>query len=233
MSPGIPRLPDGEPPDMVFVDLDGTLVDLSTEKLLLARLVRSGSIGTLALLGFLLAYALHPARTLRQGKGWNRTYLRGLGEGDLVEQARGVGDEIAAGRMRPWTRGAVEGLSGAGCRTVIMTASLEPLAGSVVRDLPVDLLVASRPEVRGGRLTGRLDGPRPWGRNKRELAAEECRRSGIPMERCMAAGDSWSDRFVMQACGGAVAVCPDRRLLGLAREHGWTVPVGGEHARWA
>jgi len=224
--------PEGAPPGIVFVDLDGTLLSASSEKLFLAWLVRTGTVRPAALARFLAGYALHPLRTLREGKGWNRSYLRGLEAARILDLARRFGGEELPGLVRPWTADAVAGLVSRGWRAVLLSASLEPLASAAVGGIPFDDIVASRPAVSSGALTGLLEGPRPWGVSKARLAAGICASHGTDPLSCLAIGDSLSDRHLMLLCGRAVAVCPDAGLRRLAEERGWDV-VDGRHARWA
>jgi HAD superfamily phosphoserine phosphatase-like hydrolase len=227
---GFPR--EDVPPGVVFVDFDGTLISRSSEKLFLRHLLRTGLVSPSALIRFLAGYLLHPARTAREGKGWNRAYLRGLSEGEICTLAESFSRESLSGLLRPWTVQAVRDLSGRGWRVVLMSASLEMLASSMTRGMPFHGVVASRPQAVGGSLTGRLDGLRPWGIAKVELARRCCSEEGVDPASCLAIGDSWSDRHLMLFCGRGVAVCPDRKLVRLAAERGWDI-VEGRHAAWA
>lgn len=224
--------PEEAPPAAVFVDLDGTLIRRSSEKLFMQHLLGAGLVRPAGIVRFLAGYLLHPAVTLRSGKGWNRGYLRGLRAEDLAGRAEAFARERLSGLLRPGTLEAVTVLVGRGWRAVLMSASLEPLAIAIAEGKGFHEVIASRPEVVGGHLSGEIEGPRPWGAGKVELARRWCSARGIPPEDCLAMGDSWSDRHLMRWCGRAVAVCPDRRLRRLALESGWDV-VEGRHTAWA
>lgn len=213
------------------MDLDGTLISTSSEKELVLSLVREGRLSWRGFLRFLAAYAMHPARTLVRGKGWNRSYLRGMAPDTLRQHCR----RLAAGlrrRIRPEVADMVASWTDAGARVVLITATLQPLAGELAGDCGATRVVASIPEESDGRLTGRLSGPRPWGRSKAELGRNVLEEISVSPESAVALGDSWSDRHIMRLCGRRVAVCPDRRLRRLAESEGWTV-MDGRHTRWA
>jgi len=106
---------------------------------------------------------------------------------------------------------------------VLMSASLEWLAGPVAEAAGIPDVIASRPEEQDGRLSGMVTGDRPWGCSKLRLAQGHCRREGLQAGSCAAAGDSWSDRHLLAACGRAFAVHPGRKLAGLARASGWEI----------
>jgi phosphoserine phosphatase len=224
--------PEGTPPAAVFVDLDGTLISRSSEKLFLQRLLRAGLVSPAGFLLFLAGYLLHPVKTVREGKGWNRGYLRGLPAAEVETLAEVFAGERLTGLLRPWTAQAVRGLAGRGWHVVLMSASLEPLVSPIARGMPFHGVVSSMPGEEEGTLTGRLEGLRPWGADKAELARRYCADRGFDPAGCLAICDSWSDRHLMMLCGGGVAVCPDRKLRRLAAERGWDV-IEGRHATWA
>ncbi len=222
----------GAVPLMCFVDLDGTLLSVSSEKLFLKRLLKKRILSLHGLLRFLLSYVLHPLRTLREGKGWNRTYLMDVSPEIAEAEARKLSEELALKRLRGWTASFIRELSEAGSKIVILSASLEYIAGFIAEELSADLVLASIPEIINGRFSGNLTELRPWGRNKAILVKQICEKEGINLENCIAVGDSWSDRFVMKQCGSAIAVCPDGKLRKLAESRGWKI-IKGSHIRWA
>ena len=217
---------------MCFIDLDGTLLSVSSEKLFLKRLLKKRILSLRGLFRFLLSYALHPFRTLREGKGWNRTYLIDLSPETAETEAKKLSEELYLKRLRGWTAEFVRELSEAGSKIVILSASLEYIAGFIAEELSAYLVLASIPEIINGRFSGNLTELRPWGRNKAILMKQICEKEGINLENCIAVGDSWSDRFAMKECGSAIAVCPDGKLRKLAESRGWDI-IKGSHIRWA
>lgn len=226
------RLHDGSVPDLFFVDLDGTLISISSEKYFLAGLFRKRILGFTDMARFIGGYVMHPLLTAREGKGWNRTYLRGLDPEKVEREASSCAAVLIRNHLRPWTAASIDELSSAGGVTVLLSASLEPIARGVASGLGIPKVCASVPEVSNDRLTGRLASVRPWGRRKVDLAAHICREHGTVLQSCAAAGDSWSDSHLLRECGCPVAVCPDSRLRSAAVEGGWTI-VEGRHTRWA
>ena len=224
--------PEGTPPAAVFVDLDGTLISRSSEKLFLQHLIRDGLVSPAGFIRFLAGYLLHPARTVLEGKGWNRGYLRGLPSAEVATRAEVFAGERLSGLLRPWTVQAVRGLADRGWHVVLMSASLEPLVSSIACGKAFQGVVASMPEEEEGTFTGRLAGLRPWGADKAELARRYCADRGFDPACCLAICDSWSDRHLMMLCGRGVAVCPDRKLGRLAADRGWDI-IEGRHAAWA
>ena len=219
-------------PKTCFVDLDGTLLSVSSEKLFIKRLIKKRVLPPKSILRFLLSYALHPLWTIREGKGWNRTYLVDISPEIVETEARELAEELVRNRLRSWTARYIRELSEAGSRIVILSASLEYIAGVVGERLSVDLVFASIPEIVNGRFSGKLTELRPWGKNKDILMKRICEKEGINLHSCIAVGDSWADRFIMKQCRSAIAVCPDGRLQKLAEIEGWKI-IKGSHIRWA
>jgi phosphoserine phosphatase len=226
------RLPDGAVPEFYFVDLDGTLLDGSSEKLFLQHLVRRRKLSLSALGRFMFSYALHPGRTIKEGKGWNRSYLKGLSPETVLRESEKCADVLVRKNLREWTVQSVLELNRTGCRTVLLSASLEQIAAFFGHHFQFDRTLASRPEVIDGRFSGYLDGLRPWGKYKKEIMLGICEECDIEPCRCAAAGDSWADRFILNECGCSVAVCPDRKLKKLAIRNNWQI-VDGRHVKWA
>jgi len=213
------------------VDLDGTLISASSEKELVVSLARGGHLSASGVLRFLATYALHPLRTLSLGKGWNRSYLRGM-DPDFLEGHCSLLAEELRGRVRPEVAELVGSWVEAGTPVVLISATLQPLARELAGFFGASRVVASVPQVSDGRLTGALSGPRPWGRRKAELARTVLEELAVPPLEAAALGDSWSDRHILRLCGRPVAVCPRSRLRRLAEAEGWSV-MDGRHTRWA
>lgn len=226
------RLSGGEVPAVYFVDLDGTLLSTSSEKFFLRHLVRKGVLSKAGFLRFLFFYAVHPLRTLREGKGWNRNYLKGLDPEVVRREASECAEALLEEHIRKWTLRSMRELQERGCPAVLLSASLKYIVEGVAKEVGADGVLASAPEVRGKAFSGGLTGLRPWGRDKLDVAQGFCEEKGTEMQRCAAAGDSWSDRFVLRESGCPVAVCPDRRLEKMAERAGWIL-LKGRHTRWA
>ncbi|NOQ21317.1 MAG: HAD-IB family phosphatase [Candidatus Aegiribacteria sp.] len=228
----IVRLTDGAVPGIYFVDLDGTLLSTSSEKYFLKHLVNQSILSPAAFLRFLTFYVLHPGKTIREGKGWNRNYLTGIPPEAVKREAVNCAGILMKNYFREWTLRSVNELKNAGCETILLSASLEYIVASIAESIPMDYVQASNPAIENGRFTGLLNDLRPWGKNKAELMRRICRERGVKPENCVAAGDSWADRFIMSECGCSVAVCPDRKLRKLAVSRKWRI-VEGRHTKWA
>ncbi|MCS7224755.1 MAG: HAD-IB family hydrolase [Armatimonadetes bacterium] len=105
---------------------------------------------------------------------------------------------------------------------VLVTGGLDFVVRPLAQWLTADL-IATRLEVKGGVLTGRVEGKPVVGEEKarrmQQLAAER----GWVLRQCYAYGDSISDQQMLASTGHPCAVNPDKALLRLAREKGWPI----------
>lgn len=209
-------------PRLVVCDLDGTLIEGSSEREFLLLLLRGGVMSAGGLLAFLMAYPAHPVRTVREGKAWNRRYLKGV----PLEAVNSAAVSLA-GRLersiRPHVAARLRDYRTSGARLALLSASLEPLVREIAIANGFDMFRGSSPEVTGGVCTGRVTGIRPWGVAKVAAAREMILAAGSTPGETLALGDSYSDRHLFEMCARAVAVHPDTRLRALSQKRGWMV----------
>lgn len=215
-----------------FIDLDGTLLSCSSEKEFLKYLLKTGKIEKRRLLSFVLTYCKHPVVSVRSGKGWNRSYLRGLDESIMRETAGKFAKEKLLRKLRPEMSEELAEMKNSCIKTVIISAALSYFVEPLGKLLFFDEVISSIPFSDGGILNGKLKGPRPWGREKSILAAQYAERMDLSLSDCVAYGDSWADRFLLSSCGKAVAVHPDRKLFKMAKRNNWRI-IPGKRTKWA
>lgn len=109
----------------------------------------------------------------------------------------------------------------AGDRCVILSASPHELVVAVADGAGFDHGVGTRLEARDGQLTGRLDGPFCHAEGKLARLRDEL--GDVDLRTAVAYADAGTDLPVLEACGFAVAVNPDRALRAVARRSGWPV----------
>lgn len=105
---------------------------------------------------------------------------------------------------------------------ILLSSATEPICEPVSHYLELDDIICSRLEVRDGLFTGKTIGPLVFGEEKRKRLLRYCRENGYDPGTAYYYGDSWSDRFVMEAAGHPVAVNPDKKLRKIARKKQWS-----------
>ncbi len=111
----------------------------------------------------------------------------------------------------------------AGHLTILLSGSLLPLVRRLGEHLGADLVVASAPEARDGRLTGKLIGPHRAGPAKAREVGELAARHGFDLAASYCYADHYSDAAMLRLFGHPVAANPDHRLERIARHLGWEV----------
>lgn len=207
---------------LVVCDLDGTLISESSEVVFVKGLLRRGVLSWRVLFSFFCHYLRHPVRTFSEGRGWNRGYFRGLPVAVMMDE---VHEDVPflLTKVRPDVIKLLREKKAEGAAVCILSASISPLVQSITHALDMDCFRGSIPAVKNGKCTGNLVGQRPWGRAKVAPALALMDHFQVRPEDTLAIGDSWSDRFVMDLCGEAVAVDPGGRLAKLAVEKGWGI----------
>jgi HAD superfamily hydrolase (TIGR01490 family) len=138
----------------------------------------------------------------------------------LIEAARDMGDALAA-EVSPAARFLLQRHLDTGDFCIVLSASPHELVEAVTVGLGAHRAVGTRLEIVDGRLTGRLDGPFCYGAGKLEALEREVGR--IDLADAIAYADSESDLPLLEGCGTAVAVNPDKALHRAATAHGWPI----------
>jgi phosphoserine phosphatase len=89
--------------------------------------------------------------------------------------------------------------------SVLITAGPIQVADILGTELGFDAVYGSRYEVKGKRFTGRITNHLGDG-GKLSCLRDFCAKNGIPLEHCVAIGDSESDIEVFTACGKSIAI---------------------------
>lgn len=129
---------------------------------------------------------------------------------------------------RPDVVAEVQARKAEGCRTVIVSAVVQPFLEHLAAPLGCEA-VGSQVEIRpDGRLTGRLKGPYCSGAGKALALRAWADRLGeqVDWARSCAYADTLPDLPVLEAVGTAVAVAPELRLRQTAEQRGWRVMEG-------
>jgi HAD superfamily hydrolase (TIGR01490 family) len=138
--------------------------------------------------------------------------------------------EFMAARIRPMigepARALVRKHQQAGDLCAIITATNSFVTGPIAREFGVEHLIATEPESRDGRFTGRVAGIPCFREGKiqrlEEWLAARGRRLGDFAESTLYS-DSHNDLPLLERVSRPVAVDPDEKLAARAKQRGWAV----------
>ena len=209
-----------------YFDLDGTLLNASSEKTLTGVLAKrrpwriphatiAWSLGTV----FGLLTGKSPYDALR-----NRGHLS-LASWAILEK---YSDEIAPILLEPkvsqqaWEKIAWHRQQGH--RLVLVTATVAPMAEAMGRILGMDEVYGCGPSNRSGILSGSERGwSVPRRKGKVPVVELDAKENGHDLSKCYGYGNTLADSWFMRKCGHAIAVNPESSLRSYAQEKKWEI----------
>ena len=207
-----------------YFDLDGTLLDASSEKSLTALLSRrrpwriplGATMWSLGFIGNLLR-----ARSI---------YDAARNRGHLAlcnwETLRQLSSELVKSKLSDRvTKDALERLDWhreQGHRLVLVTATVMPMAQAMADHLGMDEVYGCGPEEMTGIMSGSERGwSVPRRKGKVPIVQEDAKSVGHDLADCWGYGNTHADSFFMSITGNPVAVNAEGGLKSLAKEKQW------------
>jgi HAD superfamily hydrolase (TIGR01490 family) len=211
---------------VAFFDVDGTLLPPpSSERRFVYWLLAHRQIGLYHMVRGGLSIVADVFWSVARFKA-NKAYLGG----EPVDRFSSLGADYVGSHILPALRkSALEAIKQhrrQGERVILLTGSLDLLMRPLAKQLGVDDAISGRLEESGGRFTGRIIPPHPYGEGKAAALRDYAQQAAIDLERACFYSDSWSDLPAFRLVGRAIVVNPSPRLARLAGQRGWTV------ARW-
>ena len=208
-----------------YFDLDGTLLDASSEKSLTAllskrrpwRIPLGATMWSLGFIGNLLrARSVYDAARNRGHLALcNWETLRQLSS-ELVESKLSSRVTLEALERLEWHREQ-------GHRLVLVTATVMPMAQAMADYLAMDAVYGCGPENMTGIMSGSERGwSVPRRKGKVPIVQTDAESVGHNLADCWGYGNTHADSFFMSITGNPVAVNAEGRLKSLAKEKQWT-----------
>jgi len=206
-----------------FFDLDGTLIPPpSLEWRFLAHLLACEEVSRANLMLWLRHCAKNILRDRHAAIEGNKLYLAGLAESLVAEWMAAGAPNSPPFFLQGMTRHVRHHAQGH--RVFLVTGTLAPLARVIAQHFPCPVeIIASEPEVFGGRWTGWLAREHMSGKAKACAIQALAARHGLDLRQSHAYGNYVADLPMLEAVGNPVAVNPSRRLARMARTRGWPI----------
>jgi putative phosphoserine phosphatase/1-acylglycerol-3-phosphate O-acyltransferase len=106
---------------------------------------------------------------------------------------------------------------------VLVTSATRFQVEALARYLGIEHILCTELAHSEGRFTGEIDGPPCYGAGKLRAARDFAVQRRMDLADCWFYSNGSEDLPLLDAVGHPVAVNPDRRLLDVARQRGWTV----------
>lgn len=150
-------------------------------------------------------------------------WLRGIKEAEVIKLIEDHVLQRVLGLIRPEMNKVIDQHRKGGARLVLLSSAMPYICNPMASYLKMDDIVCSALEVEDGRFTGKPVNRLNFGTQKAVTMKQFCEENGYSMDDAYYYGDAFTDRFVMDAVGHAVAVKPELKLKRMARRKGWQV----------
>jgi HAD superfamily phosphoserine phosphatase-like hydrolase len=206
-----------------YFDLDGTLLDASSEKTLATELGKrrpwripvatvSWTLGFLS--NILTGSAVYDAAR-------NRGHFAFSNWETLNRIAKIIAPKLSK-RIPEEARERVQWHRDQGHRLVLISATIKPLALALGAELGMDKVHGSGPDEMKGFISGSEKGwTVPRRKGKVPIIKADAEANGHDLSQCWAYGNTHADSFFMKECGNPVAINAKGALKAIAEEHSW------------
>jgi len=208
-----------------FYDLDHTILDGNSATHLVMEARRRGVMSEKQYrhaVWLSILYKLNigdPTRMINRMLSW----LKGLKESDIIELSQEIFHSTIKETIRPRILETIHEHRANNGAVVLLSSATSPICGPASQHMEMDEMICTRLESINGILTGHTSGNLVYGQEKKVKLLAYCRENNSDPGIAWYYGDSYTDRFVMEAVGNPVAVSPDKRLLKLAQKRGWPI----------
>ncbi|HEY0397579.1 MAG TPA: HAD-IB family hydrolase [Acidimicrobiia bacterium] len=209
----------------VFFDFDGTLIAGYSAEAFVLDAIRRRKVDPQTMVRSLLAgLDMHL-------RGSDVTALmeiaaeagKGRREEALIELGQRLFRERLAGTVYPEARALVKAHQRKGHTVALASSATRFQAGPLASDLGIEHVLCTKIEVVDGRLTGRVDGPVLWGRNKADAVADFAAEAGLKLADSYGYANGDEDVEFLETVGRARPLNPGSGLAKVAAERGWPI----------
>jgi len=151
------------------------------------------------------------------------TWLKGLKEAELMNQAQDIFDSRIKETIRPGILQTIEEHRANNGAVVLLSSATSIICKPVSSYMKLDEVICTQLEAENGILTGHTSGKLVYGPEKKVRMLAFCKEKDYDPNDAWYYGDSHTDRYVMEAVGHPVAVSPDKRLRKIAKKNSWPI----------
>jgi HAD superfamily hydrolase (TIGR01490 family) len=211
---------------LAIFDIDGTLIEGSTERRFWRYLARHGHQGPRQVLAYAWFWLRYSPRYGAHTAKKNKAYLAWLPTTRIEAlAARFVATEIVPRLYAPAVYRLQQHLR-RGDTVVLLSGTLEPIARALAKTLGVEHVRATVCRTHNGHYVAGPPEIHPFAAEKLALARKLAAELGAELAEASAYGDSAHDLSLLTAVGSPVAVLPDAPLLATARGNRWDIIAG-------
>jgi len=210
---------------IAFYDLDHTILDGNSATHLVQEAHKRGVMSERQFrhaVWLSILYKLNigdPTRMINRMLSW----LKGVKEESIMQLSKEIFEGLIKETIRPAIVETIREHREKGRAVVLLSSASTPICRPVSNHLELDDIICTRLESENGILTGRTRGKLVYAAEKKVRMLDYCIEKGCDPKDAWYYGDSYTDKYVMEAVGHPVAVSPDIRLLKIARRKHWPI----------
>ena len=203
-------------------DLDGTIIDNSSENVFFREMFERGALP----LGNLVSWGTYLIKTtnLRRAKA-NKVYLRGLDFQYVCKIARFCVDEYLIDHISPRVCDLMKWHRDNDRMVFILSGSLKILVSIFGERLEVNQTIGNTLEIKDGKICGQVIGSNLYAENKAIAVKQLAEQYNLDLNQSYAYGNHHSDHHKLQLFGNPVAVNPDRGLRQISLTNNWQIEM--------
>lgn len=214
--------------EIVAFDVDGTLIEGKSQRLLVWHLACNGMLPWPVLTQALWWFVKHRLR-LTDDADVAMNKVLGIFAGLPASKMEHLLSEFCNARIFPRLRkeavSEISRLRAAGKKVVLVSSSIDFLVHLICEHVGADGWVATELGKVDGKLTGSISGRAVYGEEKFPALQRYADAVFGSWLLDAAYGDHGSDASLLERARNSIAVCPDRELRRVARLHDWRVVI--------
>ena len=215
----------------VFFDIDHTLLNGETQKLLAIYLFKKGKLSLFFVLKTLLWYLLYKLGITANKdsvEAGTKTYyqaLKGWPVRDFEDLIADFFEQELKPRIFKQARAIIQKHQQQELNIVLLSGSMEFLAKLFAKELDIKYYRANRIEQINGIFTGRVEEPFVWGQSKIDAAKKLALDNNWSLKDSYVYTDHFSDIPLLEIVGHPNVVNPKRELISEANKRNWPILI--------
>lgn len=212
---------------LVFLDLDHTLLNVNSGKILVLEAYKQRLITHANILKAIYLYFAHrfnflsTAALIKKMPDW----MIGKTEKVMVDFCQVVFQQKMIKHIRPQMYKEIERHRDSGAGIIILSATFNYVCQPILDHLNLDDMICSKMRVSQGIFSGETDGPLCFGREKMIRLRNYCLDNKYSWENAYYYADSIADLDVLSIVGYPVCINPDKKLAKIAGEKSWPINI--------
>jgi HAD superfamily hydrolase (TIGR01490 family) len=210
----------------VFFDVDNTLINDQTQKLMVSYFYQKKKINFVFLLKIYFWFLLYKIGIVAGGTSLMVKAYK-LVEGIKIEEFKNfmldLFEKRIKSRIYPQAIERINFHKQKGHEIVLLSKSCKILIDIIKDYLDVPLSIATELEVKNGTLTGKINGPIVHREEKLKIVEKLAPIRNWNLKESYAYGDHYSDLPLLKVVGHACVVNPDRKLKKEAEKNNWSI----------